>query len=91
MEANEYINDYLKPIFSFTLKRTKTIQEAEDLAQEIIIKVYKALNNMDSIYSIDSYIWRIAHNTMANYYRGKARSNFSITRHSKRNSKMAFI
>jgi RNA polymerase sigma factor (sigma-70 family) len=70
---NEIISDYLKPIFSFTLKRTKTVQEAEDLAQEIIIKVYKALNNIDNIYNTDSYIWRIAHNTIANYYRGKSR------------------
>lgn len=72
-DVNQIINDYLNPIFSFTLKRTKTIQEAEDITQEIIIKVYKALSNMNDIYNIESYIWRIAHNTVANYYRGKTR------------------
>lgn len=77
-DASQIINEYLKPIFSFTLKRTKTIQEAEDLAQEIIIKVYKAIKNMDNIYNVESYIWRIAHNTVANYYRGKARSFIGI-------------
>lgn len=77
-DVNKIINDYLKPIFSFTLKRTKTIQEAEDLAQEIIIKVYKALNNIGNIYSVESYIWRIAHNTMANYYRRKTKSFIGV-------------
>lgn len=76
--VNAIISDYLKPIFSFSLKRTKTVQEAEDLAQEIIIKVYKALSNIDNIYNIDSYIWKIAHNTIANYYRGKSREYIGI-------------
>lgn len=73
-DINEMINRYLKPIFSFTLKRTKTIQDAEDLAQEIVIKIYKNLRNIESIYNIESYIWRIAHNTLANYYRSKSKS-----------------
>lgn len=73
-DVNEIINRYLKPIFSFTLKRTKTIQDAEDLAQEIVIKIYKNLRNIESIYNIESYIWRIAHNTLANYYRSKSKS-----------------
>lgn len=72
-DVNEIINRYLKPIFSFTLKRTKTIQDAEDLAQEIAIKIYKNLKNIESIYNVDSYIWRIAHNTIANYYRSNSK------------------
>lgn len=75
---NSIISDYLKPIFSFSLKRTKTVQEAEDLSQEIIIKVYKSLSNIDSIYNLDSYIWRIAHNTLANHYRSKSREAIGI-------------
>lgn len=40
---NQIISDYLKPIFSFTLKRTRTIQEAEDVTQEIMMKIYNSL------------------------------------------------
>lgn len=76
--TNAIIYDYLKPIFSFALKRTKTVQEAEDVSQEIIIKIYKALSNIDNIYNIDGYIWKIANNTIVNYYRAKTREYIGV-------------
>lgn len=43
-------------------------QEAEDLLQEIFIKVYRNLNGFDQRLSFSSWIYRIAHNEIVNYY-----------------------
>ena len=50
------------------------MQDAEDLAQEICLKLYEALQIRDDIISIDKFVWTIAHNALANYYRGKTKS-----------------
>lgn len=69
---------YLKPVYGFALKRCANPQDAEDLAQEIIFKVYRALLTHGDIESIDKFIWTAAHNAMSNYYRGKSRYMMGI-------------
>ena len=51
-------------------------QEAEDLLQEIFIKVYRNLNGFDARLSFSGWIYRIAHNEVVNYYhKNKRRLN----------------
>ena len=45
---------------------TETI---EDLLQEVFLKVYKNLNDYDSDFSFNSWIYRITHNEAVNYFR----------------------
>lgn len=71
-EAEKIIKRYLKPIFGFALKRCKNIQDAEDLSQEILIKIYNALITTN-IEKMDKFIWTIAHNMLHNYYRNYAK------------------
>ncbi len=63
------ITEYLKPIFGFTLKRCKSLQDAEDLSQEIIMKAFRTLLIRDNIRDTDKFIWTIAHHSLSNYYR----------------------
>lgn len=71
-ETEKIIKRYLKPIFGFALKRCKNIQDAEDLSQEILIKIYNALITTN-IEKMDKFIWTIAHNMLHNYYRNYAK------------------
>lgn len=73
-KAGQTAADYMKYIYGFALKKTNNLQDAEDLAQEICLKIYKALLVKDDIESIDKFVWTIAHNTLANYYRDKSKS-----------------
>ncbi len=68
-DVEKIITEYLKPIFAFALKRCRNNQDAEDLSQEIVMKVYRALLVKDNLEKPDKYIWTIAHNTLSNYYR----------------------
>jgi len=73
-KAADIVTAYLKPIFGFALKRCSDIRDAEDLSQEIVLRVYSALVKRDDIEDVPKYIWTAAHNCLANYYRDRARS-----------------
>ena len=66
-DAEKTVAEYLKPIFGFTLKRCKSLEDAEDLSQDIILKAFRALTVKDDIDDISKFIWTVAHNSLNNY------------------------
>ncbi|MBE6563589.1 MAG: sigma-70 family RNA polymerase sigma factor [Ruminococcaceae bacterium] len=79
INAEKIITEYMRPIFGFALKRTKSEADAEDLSQEIVMKAYRALVTKDDVGDAEKFIWAIAHNTLANYYRDTARQYVGIS------------
>ena len=78
-EADKIINGFLKPIYGFALKRCRNSQDAEDLSQEIALKAFQVLTARDDILDPPKFIWTVAHNALANYYRdGARRSEYEI-------------
>ena len=77
-QAEKITTAYLKPIYGFALKRCANLQDAEDLTQETVMKVFHALLCRDDIEAPQSFIWTAAHNTLANYYRKKAKTTVGI-------------
>lgn len=75
-DAERWTTEYLKPVFGFALKKCRSIEDAEDLSQEIMAKVYVALIKRDDIADVSKFIWTIAHNCLSNYYRD---NNYSFT------------
>lgn len=61
----------MKFIYVFTLKRCVSTQDAEDLTQEIYLKVFRSITLRDDTENISKFVWTVAHNALANYYRGK--------------------
>lgn len=78
-DVEKIITEYLKPIFGFALKRCKSIHDAEDLSQEIVIRAFRALLIKDDIADMGKYIWAVAHNTLSNYYRDTAKSMVGVS------------
>lgn len=74
--ACRIVSEYMKPLYGFALKKTDNFQDAEDLAQEICLKLYKVLLLKDDIESMDKFVWTIAHNALANFYRDKSKTFF---------------
>ena len=48
-DVEKTVTEYLKPIFGFALKRCKSVQDAEDLSQEIAAKAFRALLVKDDV------------------------------------------
>ncbi|MDC7233341.1 MAG: sigma-70 family RNA polymerase sigma factor [Spirochaetales bacterium] len=68
---------YLNSLFSFALKNTATLEDAEDLTQEIILKLLQVSG--DDIRNRERYVWQTARNSLSNYYRKKSRLVNSIS------------
>ena len=77
--AENTIAQYLKPVFGFALKRCRTIEDAQDLSQEILFKVFRAICIKDDINDISKFIWTVAHNTLNNYYRDNAKNIVGVS------------
>ena len=78
-DVEKTITEYLKPIFGFALNRCKSIQDAEDLSQEIAIRAFRALLAKDDVADMGKFIWTVAHNTLSNYYRDSAKSIIGVS------------
>ena len=68
-EIEKTITECIKPVFFFALKRCHNAKDAEDLSQEIALKAFRALSTRQDVENPEKFIWTIAHNALANYYR----------------------
>ena len=73
-DAEKITTEYLKPVYGFALKRCRNLQDAEDLSQDIILKIFTALLKREDIVDVQKYVWTVAHNCLANYYRDNGKS-----------------
>lgn len=71
--ANNTVTEFMKPVHKFITGRINNFQDAEDLVQEICIKIFKNLCIRDDIIAVDKYVWTIVHNCLANYYKKNGR------------------
>jgi len=77
-QAGALLAGYVKPIFGYALRRCRTIHDAEDLAQEIVMKALHGLSTREDIADAERFIWTIAHHTLANYYRDASRQSIGL-------------
>jgi len=75
----EIITRYKRKVFGIAYKFTGRFEEAEDLTQEVFLKVYKALQSYKK--EQDFYWWlvSISRNTCIDYYRSMKRQRKVIT------------
>lgn len=77
-DVEKTVTEYLKPIFGFALKRCKSLHDAEDLSQEIVMRAFRALLVRDDVADVGRFIWTIAHNALSNYYRDAAKCMMGV-------------
>lgn len=66
----EIIEMYEKKLLRYILKITNiSIEEAENLLQDIFLKVYTHINDYDEKFPFSSWIYRITHNAVIDYHR----------------------
>lgn len=65
------INQYKNPLYATILRMTKNPQTAEDLLQEVFLKVYEQLEKFDQKGSFKSWLYRVAINHCLDYLRKK--------------------
>ncbi len=67
----ELISLYEKKIYNYCYRMTNSREDAEDLAQEVFIKVYCSLKSFKGKSQFSTWIYRIAYNTCIDKHRKK--------------------
>jgi len=74
------VNKYEEKLLKYILRITNIdLEEAENLLQEVFIKVYKNINEFNDSLTFSSWLYRIAHNITIDYHRkNKNKINVSL-------------
>ena len=73
---SEIIERYQGKLFAYIYRLMGSYNEAQDLLQDVFIKVYRNLQSYDSTRKFSSWIYRIAHNEAVNYIKRKTLKRF---------------
>ncbi|MBO5274998.1 MAG: sigma-70 family RNA polymerase sigma factor [Clostridia bacterium] len=71
---NEQIARSAKTILSWCMARTDNQNEAEDLAQDIMLEIIKSTPNLRDEEAFYGFMWSVARNTLHRYYARKKRT-----------------
>ena len=77
-QAAAFLRDCMKPVYGYCLRRCASPQDAEDTAQEILLRMYAMLQQRSDVADPDRYLWTVARNTLANHYRSRARLSIGV-------------
>src|SRR4029078_13048152 len=69
---SELVSRYEKRVINYVYRITHRYEDAHDLAQEIFVKVYLALDRYDPKYQFSTWLFRIAQNSAIDALRKKA-------------------
>lgn len=71
------VKKYLKPIYGFAYRNVGNSEEAEDITQEVFVKVWKNIKKFDQKKNFKPWIFQIAKNTSIDFLRKKKAVPFS--------------
>ncbi len=76
------IKRYLKPIYSFVYKNIGNPEVAEDITQEVFIKVWKSIKKFKHEKKFSTWIFTIAKNTSIDFLRKKKTATIALAENS---------
>ena len=65
-------------LFGFVRHRVDSEQDAEDVVQEVFVRIHAHLGTLRETESMHAWVYRIARNAIADHYRGRARSDRAV-------------
>ncbi|MCI3920391.1 RNA polymerase sigma factor SigZ [Paenibacillus sp. TRM 82003] len=74
MRSTEAVwNEYHESLRNFIRSRVRHAQDAEDLLQEIFLRVHRSIGALSGEEKLQGWLYRIARNAITDYYRKNAR------------------
>src|ERR1700722_1235517 len=64
-------NLYFEKVYRFIFYRVSHKELAEDLAEEVFLKIQKKINGVKEAQAFEGWMYQIARNTVIDYYRSK--------------------
>ncbi|MDI6739806.1 MAG: sigma-70 family RNA polymerase sigma factor [Candidatus Edwardsbacteria bacterium] len=75
---NDLINGYKRQVYSLIYRMVNNAADAEDLAQETFIKIFRRIGLYDSNFPFHAWLFKIAHNTAIDFLRANKNPALSI-------------
>ncbi len=72
--ADKKIYEYRDRIFGFAMDSMRNVDQARELASDVICEVYRSFLRSDNIANLDGYVYRIARNIRARHIRALVES-----------------
>jgi RNA polymerase sigma-70 factor (ECF subfamily) len=81
------VNKYQNMVYTLSLRMLKNNQDAQDLCQEVFIKVYRSLNQFSGSSAFGAWLYRITYNESLNNIKKlkRSRETFDVTENEKEN------
>ena len=73
-ELDMKVTEAAKSILSYCMARTSNQMEAEDLAQDIIVEIYKSAPNIRCADAFYGFMWAVAGNVYKQWCKNKAKN-----------------
>jgi len=58
-------------LFAYIRARARSTQDAEDILQDVFVKVHRRIGSIDEEAHLASWLYRVTHNTIIDHYRRK--------------------
>lgn len=72
----QLMNGIYQPVYHYLVKRTGRNEEADELCQEVFLKVFERLDSYRSeVASVKTWVFTIARNTLVDFYRRQKSEN----------------
>lgn len=72
MQAPDILwNEHRARLLTFVRRRVSSVDDAEDLVQDILLKAARNTDQLQSAESLQAWLYRIARNTITDHYRAK--------------------
>lgn len=73
----EIYENYFTRVYRFIYYRVSHKETAEDLAEEVFIKIFASISKLDKVEAFEGWLFQISRNLIIDYYR-KKKQNVSI-------------
>ena len=67
-EVRQFIEENIKTIFAYALSRVSDKEDAEDLANDIVVAILQSASKLRDENAFYGYIWAIAGNTYKKFF-----------------------
>lgn len=69
---------HMQAVYAYCLRRCASAQDAQDVAQEILLRTHAALLRRADVADPVRYLWTVARNTLVNHYRDRSRCTVGL-------------
>ncbi len=80
VETKEIWRQMHERLLSFINRRVATIHDAEDILQEVFVRIHSNLGSLKDTQSVTAWVYQVARNAIADYHRKRATADGTVNK-----------